>query len=105
MRFTETPVFTRAIVELLDDDTYRSLQVALLLRPQLGKVIPHGGGLRKVRWGKDGGGKRGGLRVIYFWDEDTETYFMLYVFRKNEREDLTVQQLRTLSRLIHEEFG
>jgi hypothetical protein len=40
MRFIKTPVFTRAVVELLDDEEYRSLQLALLLRQDLGPVIP-----------------------------------------------------------------
>lgn len=105
MRFIETPIFTRAIVALLRDDEYHSLQLALLQRPELGAVIRHSGGLRKVRWPLPGRGKRGGLRVIYFWDEPTETFFMLYVYPKSEREDLTPQQLRILSRLVREEFG
>lgn len=105
MRFIETPVFTRAVVDLLDDDQYRSLQLALLLRPQLGPVIPRSGGLRKARWSLPGKGKRGGIRLIYFWDEESETCYLLYIFRKNEQEDLTAQQLRVLSRLVREEFG
>ena len=43
--------------------------------------------------------------LIYFWDEATETFYMLYAYPKSEREDLTGQQLRVLSRLVHEEFG
>jgi hypothetical protein len=43
--------------------------------------------------------------VIYFWDESSETFYMLYAFRKNVLEDLTAQQLRTLTRLVREEFG
>jgi mRNA-degrading endonuclease RelE of RelBE toxin-antitoxin system len=105
MRFIETPVFTRAVVELLEDEEYRSLQLALLLRPHLGPVIRGVGGLRKLRWSLKGVGKRGGLRVIYFWDEATETFYLLYVYRKNDQEDLTAQQLRVLSRLVREEFG
>jgi hypothetical protein len=68
-------------------------------------MIPRSGGLRKVRWSLPGMGKRGSNRIIYFWDELSETFYMLYVFRKNEREDLTPQQLRVLSRLVREEFG
>jgi hypothetical protein len=69
MRFIETPVFTRTLVALLDDEEYRYLQLALLQRPAAGALIPKGGGLRKLRWSLPGRGKRGGLRVIYFWDE------------------------------------
>jgi hypothetical protein len=105
MRFIETPVFTRAVVALLSDDAYRSLQLALLQRPELGPVIRHSGGLRKARWTLTGQGKRGGIRVIYFWDEVSQTFYLLYIYRKNEQEDLTVRQLRILARLVREEFG
>jgi mRNA-degrading endonuclease RelE of RelBE toxin-antitoxin system len=104
MRFIETPVFTRAVVDLLDDEQYRSLQLALLLRPGLGRVIPRSGGLRKMRWSQPGKGKRSGIRVIYFWDEPSETFYMLYTYRKSDRKDLTAQQIRALSRLVREEF-
>lgn len=54
MRFVETPIFTKVITGLLDDDEYRSLQIALMLRPEQGPVIRGAGGLRKVRWAKVG---------------------------------------------------
>ena len=65
MRFVETPVFTAAIRRHLDDEQYRQLQIALMLRPEQGPVIQGSAGLRKVRWVTPGAGKRGGLRVIY----------------------------------------
>ena len=105
MRFIETPIFTRTVVEFLGDEDYRSMQLALLLRPELGSLIRRSGGLRKIRWSLSGRGKRGGLRIIYFWDEASETFYMLYVYPKNEQEDLTAQQLRVLRRLVREEFG
>jgi hypothetical protein len=105
MRFIETPVFTRAIVALLNDEEYRSLQLALLQRPESGALIRKSGGLRKLRWPLPGHGKRGGLRIIYFWDRPSETFYMLYAYAKNEQEDLTAQQLRVLARLVREEFG
>ena len=104
MRFIETPIFTRALRELMDDDEYWPLQLALVLRPQSGRVIPHSGGLRKIRWALKGAGKRGGCRIIYYWDEESESFYMLYVYRKNDQEDLTAQQFRTLSRLVRQEF-
>lgn len=57
MRVVETPVFTKAIDRLIDDEAYRGLQVALMLRPEQGAVIRGGGGLRKLRWARPGGGK------------------------------------------------
>src|SRR5262245_47980495 len=105
MRFIETPVFTRVLVDLLDDEAYRTLQMALLQRPELGPIMPRSGGLRKARWSLPGRGKRGGLRVIYYWDETSETFYLLYLYPKNQQEDLTANQLRVLARLVREEFG
>jgi hypothetical protein len=46
-----------------------------------------------------------GLRVIYFWDGPSETFYLLYAYPKNVQENLTAQQLRVLARLVREEFG
>jgi mRNA-degrading endonuclease RelE of RelBE toxin-antitoxin system len=105
MRFIETHSFTRASIANFDDDEFQTLQVALLLRPELGKVIPGTGGIRKLRWSLKGRGKRGGCRIIYYWDEPSETFYLLYVYRKNEQEDLTADQLRVLRKLVREEFA
>jgi mRNA-degrading endonuclease RelE of RelBE toxin-antitoxin system len=104
MRFIETPVFTREVKKLLNDDEYRALQLALLLRPEQGDLIPRTGGLRKIRWGIKRRGKRGGVRVIYYWDKKLETFYLLLVFPKSKQEDLTPEQTRILSRLVREEF-
>jgi hypothetical protein len=105
MRFIETSVFTRAVTELLGDDQYHSLQLALMLRPELAPIVRGGGGIRKLRWAIGAKGKRGGIRVIYFWDKRSECFYMLYVYRKTDQEDLTTHQLRSLARLVREEFG
>ncbi len=104
MKFIETPIFTKAVQELLEDDEYKSLQVALMLRAEQGAVIPGSGGLRKVRWGIKGKGKRGGLRVIYYWDKKTEFFYMLYIYFKSKKDDLSPDQLRLLSQLVKEEL-
>ena len=80
------------------------MQLALLLRPEQGRLIPKGSGLRKIRWKRSGAGKRGGLRLIYFWDRDEETIYMLFVYPKSGQEDLTASQLRILSKLVREEL-
>jgi hypothetical protein len=104
MRFVETHVFTAALRRHLDDEHYRELQIALMLRPEQGSVIKGSGGLRKVRWATVGGGKRGGLRVIYYWAPAEEAFYMLYVYTKAEQGDLTPLQTRQLGRLVREEF-
>lgn len=65
MQFIETSVFTRQVTDLLTDDEYSQLQVALSVRPDLGDILQHSGGLRKARWSLAGRAKRGGVRVIY----------------------------------------
>src|SRR6478609_4280864 len=103
MRFVETTVFTARINQLIRDDEYRRLQLALIGDPQSGDLMRRAGGARKMRWGAGGKGKRGGIRVIYYWDGD-ETFFMLYVFAKNEQATLTRTQEAVVKRAIHEEF-
>uniref|UniRef100_UPI0040569E94 type II toxin-antitoxin system RelE/ParE family toxin n=1 Tax=Candidatus Electronema sp. TaxID=2698783 RepID=UPI0040569E94 len=105
MRFIETPIFTKQVQALLADEEYKSLQIALLLRPEQGAVMQGSGGLRKIRWAMKGSGKRGGLRVIYFWDSNAESFYMLYLYAKNKQEDLTADQLKILSRLVTEELA
>lgn len=103
MVFIETPIFTKRLRELFyDDDDYRKLQFALVLRPEAGKVIPESGGLRKLRWNIFGSGKRGGLRLIYYWDTPNDTIYMLFIYKKSKQEDLTPEQLKKLHKLVKE---
>ena len=80
------------------------MQLALLLRPEQGSVIRGTGGLRKLRWNVAGTGKRGGVRLLYYWDKPEETIYLLFLYTKSDREDLSPPQLRILSRLIREEL-
>ncbi len=100
MVIIETSVFTRCVKELLDDDQYAELQAALVVRPDVGDLIPGSHGLRKLRWKIDGSGKRGGMRVIYYWFTADEQLYMLYAYGKTEREDLTRKQLRQLAEIV-----
>jgi hypothetical protein len=104
VRFIETPVFTTTVTRHLPDESYRRLQIALMLRPEQGLLIPAAGGLRKVRWARPGSGKRGGIRIIYYWAPEATVFYMLYCYAKNEQGDLTPAQARTLGRLVREEF-
>jgi mRNA-degrading endonuclease RelE of RelBE toxin-antitoxin system len=99
----ETSIFTRQVNALLSDEEYRKLQAALVGRPTLGPLIRGTGGLRKVRWALPGKGKRGGVRVIYYWAAAEEQLLMLLVYPKAERDDLTPAQLRILRKLVEEE--
>jgi len=96
----ETPVFTRKIKDVLSDDEYGKLQWALVTNPEAGAVIPGSGGLRKLRWAISGRGKRGGLRVIYYWYTQDEKIYMLLPYKKSEQEDLTNEQMKILNKYV-----
>jgi len=98
--FTETPVFTRQIVGLLTDDEYRGLQQALILNPGAGDVIRNSGGLRKVRWRSGSKGKRGGIRVIYYWSVREHDIYMLLAYGKNQKDDLSPRELSIVRGLV-----
>lgn len=104
MRFIETSVFTSSLRRHLDDEQYRAMQLALALRPEQGALIPGGNGLRKLRWGAEGRGKRGGVRTIYYWAADDDVCYMVYMYAKIEQGDLTATQLHALARVVKEEF-
>jgi len=104
MEVVETSVFTRRIESLLDEDEYRALQTHLVENPESGAIIPGSGGIRKIRWGLKGRGKRGGARVVYFWAVRRDRILMLYAFAKNEREDLSKEQLSLLKKVVDSEF-
>lgn len=96
----ETPIFSRLIQELMSDDQYRLLQEALITRPDAGAIIRGSGGLRRIRWRLEGGGKRGGIRVIYYWLTADDQLRMLYAYKKSDQGDLTSDQLAVLKEVI-----
>ena len=67
MIFIEASTFTKLLPGYLTDDEYRGLQMYLMQKPDAGDLVRGSGGVRKVRWAPDGRGKRGGVRVIYYW--------------------------------------
>lgn len=104
MVIVETSVFTKQIQKILADEAYRHLQAELANRPNLGAIIPGSGGLRKVRWGLTGQGKRGGIRVIYYWVVAQERLLMLLVYPKNMQDNLSPAQLKLLRQTVEEMY-
>ena len=104
MVFIETSIFTRRVLRLLNDESYRLLQAELLQDPEKGDLMRGSGGLRKLRWAIPGRGKRGGVRVIYYWATSRYRFLMLLIYDKTEQDDLTAEQLRQLRQLVEREF-
>ena len=100
MEIIETPIFTKKIKDVLSDTEYGKLQWALVINPEAGTIIPAGGGLRKLRWAIYGKGKRGGLRIIYYWYKQDEKIYMLFPYKKSEQEDLTDEQMKILVKYV-----
>ncbi len=105
MIIVETSLFTKQVQKLLSDEEYRQLQSNLANLPEMGSIIPKSGGLRKVRWGYRGQGKRGGIRVIYYWAVAQERLLMLLMYPKNVQDDLSPAQLNTLRQIVEDEYS
>ena len=104
--FVELPAFARHRAGYLDDDTFRELENLLMKNPVAGDLIPDTGGLRKLRFAdaRRGKGKRGGLRVIYYWWDAGFQFWLFTVYDKDEMADLTPQQRKALKAMIKAEL-
>lgn len=102
MEFVETSLFTRIAGQYLNDDELARLQAHITKRPDAGAVIKGSGGLRKLRWSVGGKGKRGGVRVIYYWLVRDDQIFLLTIYGKSEVDDLTRVELGALRRIVME---
>lgn len=102
MIFIETARFSAARSALLTDDEYIDLQVYLIDNPRAGVVIQGGGGLRKVRWASQakGGGKSGGVRVIYLYIVTPEQITLADIYAKNRKADLSKKELKDLKKKL-----
>jgi hypothetical protein len=102
--FLESSNFTADVAKFLDDEAYSAFQVRLMEQPDAGAVIPGCGGLRKVRLGdpRRRKGKRGGARVIYLHVPETDWIFLLDIYGKEEKDDLSPAEKKLLRQLAEE---
>lgn len=104
----ETPEFLTATRKLLTEDERAVLVDFLAHNPAAGDLIPGTGGVRKLRWGLERRGKRGGARVIYFYHNADIPLFALTAYAKSERADLSQKDrndFRQLTKLLAETYG
>ena len=104
--FVEFPAFERHRAEYLDDDEFRQLQDALIGNPQAGALIEGSGGLRKLRYAdkRRGKGRRGGLRVIYYWWFKGREFWLFTLYSKDEMSDLSAAQRAALKDMMKREL-
>jgi hypothetical protein len=106
MEFVEAPAFTRYLPEYLDEDEYRQLQTELADNPEFGDVMPGTGGFRKLRWAdaRRGKGRRGGLRIIYYYFSLDCQIWLMTLYDKGEAVDLTPNEKKNLKAAIEREL-
>jgi hypothetical protein len=92
----ETPLFVRQAASVWDDAERETFVDFIAANPEAGDVMPETGGVRKVRWARQGSGKRGGVRVIYFYDDADRPLYLLMVYAKARQENLSPDEMRTL---------
>ena len=104
--FIELPAFERHRADYLDDDSFRSLQNLLMKNPLAGDLMPDTGGLRKLRFAdaRRSKGKRGGLRVIYYWWVPGFQFWLFTLYDKDEMADLTPPQRKAFKAMIKAEL-
>ena len=104
--FVELPAFERTRKDYLDDEAYRLLKLELMESPTAGAVIEVTGSLRKLRQAdpRRGKGKRGGLRVIYYWWSGNDQFWLFTVYDKDQVDDLTPAQRKVLKHLLKTEL-
>jgi len=104
--FIELPAFERHRQDYLDDDAFRRLQEALMGNPEAGEVIEGTGGLRKVRFGdsRRGKGKRGGLRLIYYYWLGGPEFWLFTLYDKDEMTDLKPKERAQLKERLKSEL-
>ena len=95
----EFPAFQAQVGVSIQLDERDELFDFLARNPTAGVEIPQTGGIRKLRWAGKGKGKRGGLRVIYYFYNESSPLFLLTVYGKGVQEDLTPDQKRQLTTL------
>ena len=98
--FIEAPIFSKRVYDYLNEDEYAALQWTLAARPEIGKVIPGSGGLRKIRWTAKGHGKRGGTRIIYYFHKEAGEIWLITIYAKNEVEKIPTKTLRAIKEAL-----
>jgi len=100
MTTVETARFLKDAKPLMSDLEREELVMFVGANPEAGEIIPETGGVRKIRWALAGRGKRGGARVIYYYHNQRLPLFLLAVYGKNEKANLSKAERNAMKRLV-----
>ena len=98
----ETAGYLKEADGLLTEAERAEIVASVGTAPEVGVIMPETGGVRKIRWGIGGRGKRGGVRVIYYFHSETIPVFLLNVFAKNEKASLSKAECKALKKAAAE---
>ena len=96
----ELPEYIRRADKLLTEAQRRGVIDYLAAHPKAGDLLEGTGGIRKLRWGRDGRGKSGGVRVIYYFKKQDNEIWLLTIYSKNEVESIPAHVLRQIAKEI-----
>ena len=99
MTVVETGEFVKRVKPLMSDEERAELVAFVGANPEAGEIMPDTGGVRKIRWGLEGKGKRGGARVVYYYHNERLPVFLLSAYAKNQRANLTQAEKNSMKRL------
>jgi len=107
MEFIEAPAFSRHVSSYLNDHDYRKLQARLSADPESGDLMPRTGGFRKMRWAdaRRGKGRRGGLRIIYYYFPSDHQIWLMTLYDKDKASDLTMKEKKALKAAVESELA
>jgi hypothetical protein len=96
----ETTEYSRRAKKLLSEQERNDLIAYLAAHPEAGDVMEGTGGVRKVRWAREGKGKSGGVRVVYFYHNEGMPLYLLTLYGKSEKDNLSAGERNDLSKLV-----
>ncbi|MCB9009192.1 MAG: transcriptional regulator [Ardenticatenaceae bacterium] len=101
--FIESSIFAKYLSDYLSDDEYANLQNFLIANPEVGRIVPGSGGVRKMRWHTRGRGKSGGIRVIYYLQSRKGEIWLLTIYGKSAKENIPGHILKRLKEAFENE--
>jgi hypothetical protein len=96
----ETRQFATRATKIWSEEELDAFTSYIAANPEAGDIVAGTGGVRKVRWSSQGRGKRGGVRIIYFFHSEASPLFLLDLYAKNQQSDLNAQDKKELKTFV-----